>query len=217
MKTNIVKKLECFFSKFKLEEYKNGQILIQASEEPSGIFFLKKGIVKQYITSKDGLETTLNIYKPFSFFPMTWALNDSANRYSFETASKKVTVYRAPKKEVINFLKSEPEVLYDLAKRAFSGIEGLLSRMEYLMSGNAAARLIIVLIILARRFGQEQDGKTQIKLILTEKEIASQAGLARETVSREIQKLKAKNLISYNSKILTILNIDKLEEEISLH
>lgn len=213
MEKSIEKKVNQFFSGFKFLKFKKGEIIIQAGATPSGIFYLVKGIVKQYSISKEGDELTLNVFRPPSFFPMMWAISGIDNRYYFEAATP-TEIWRAPKKEVILFLKREPEVLYDLTNRLFVGMSGLLTRMEYLMSGNAYLKTIIVLLIFAKRFGRKKSlTHIIIPIRLTHKDIASYAGVSRETVSRELKMMEKKKLLSYRGNILVINDIRKLEEE----
>lgn len=204
-------KIEGFFSKYHKQEYKKGEILIRADDIPPGVFYLKEGVVRVYVISKGGEELTLNIFKPVSFFPMSWVVNDSFNRHYYEAMSKLV-VYRAPKEAVLAFINKEPEVLYDLIQRIYRGLDGYMLRVEQLLSRNAQGRIITELLIYAKRFGQEHKKKTlRVKMGITQKELAAQTGMARETVNREIQSLKKKGVVDLSKKILTI-NIEKLEE-----
>lgn len=214
MDQDIQKKLDEFFSKCKSQDYKKGDILIRADEEPQGIFYLTKGSIKQYAVSQKGEESVVNIFKPISFFPMSWAINSTPNAYYFETLET-VKGKLAPREEVINFLKGNPDILYNLMSRVFKGTDGLLMRMVYLMSGEAYARVIIELLIQAKRFGKSQPGNKTITLYISETDIANQAGMVRETVSREIKLLKDKGLVSFEKSVLTINNLSSLEEELS--
>src|SRR3989344_4021843 len=144
---------------------------------------------------------------------MSWILNDVVSHYYFE-ALNEVTVWKAPKEVFLKFLKGEPEVLFDLVKRIYGGLEGYFSRMEYLMSGNAMSRLITEILIYARRFGKKGNNNIVVNLKLTEKDLASQTGIARETVSRELTKLKDKGLISFESNTLIVNNLLELESEL---
>lgn len=83
MEEALVKKIDAFFTQFKYQKYKKGEILIRADDDPTGIFYLKKGTVKEYAISKKGDEVVVNIFKPASFFPMSWAINNTYNRYYF--------------------------------------------------------------------------------------------------------------------------------------
>jgi CRP-like cAMP-binding protein len=139
--SEVSKKLDLFFSQFPKRQYKKGEILIHADEEPSGVFYLKEGVVRQYAISKKGEELVVNVFKQVSFFPMGWVFNQTRNNYYYE-ALINITIFKAPREKVITFLKSNPEVLYDLISRVYKGIDGLFTRMTYMMSGGAYERLI---------------------------------------------------------------------------
>ena len=82
------KKVSNFFKKYKQQKYKKGEILIRADEDPSGIFYIIEGKVKEYAISKKGEEIIVNIFKPHTFFPMSWAINNTKNQYYYETISE---------------------------------------------------------------------------------------------------------------------------------
>lgn len=213
MNTTVTEKLEQFFSQYKLQKCKKGEILINPNTEPSGVFYLKKGMVRRYSISKSGEEVTLNIFKPISFFPMSWVLNDTISSHYFE-AMAVCEVYKAPKEDVLSFIYANPDVVLDLLSRIYRGLEGLMVKMEYLMQGSAYGRVITELLTYAKRFGEIDDNK-MIQFRLVQTSLASQTGIARETVSRELQKLAKKNLIEIKKRDIVISDIAKLEAELS--
>lgn len=211
MDTVIAKKVEGFFSKHKTQKYKKGEILVRADDNPSGIFYLKEGIVKEYAISRRGDELVVNVFKQLAFFPMSWAINESQNTYFFEAVTD-VMVFRAPREEVVEFMKANPDVVYDLLSRVYKGTDGMMTRMTYLMAGNAHGRLITELLIQSKRFGKKSD--KSIEVHVTEKDLAAESGMTRETVSREMKVLKDKKLVSFSKNSLIIKNIQYLEEEL---
>lgn len=211
MDNSIAKKIEGFFTKYKQQNYKKGEILIRADDDPSGVFFLKEGSVKEYAISKKGDEFVINVFKPISFFPMSWVINNSKNNYFFEAVTDLI-IWRAPREEVVKFIKDNPDVLFDLVSRVYKGIDGVLTRMVFLMSGNAYARLITELLIYAERFG---NGKNHIEILISEKDLAAQSGMTRETVSREVKILKHKGLVILESNKLCIKDVRSLKAELS--
>lgn len=211
MTEDVSKKVDEFFLKHTYQTYKKGQILVRADETPSGVFYIKTGTVREYAISKQGEEVVVNVFKPYSFFPMSWAINQTPNAYFYE-ANTGVELWRASREDVVDFLRNNPDVVYNLLSRVFSGIDGLLMRMTYLMSSDAYTRLIIELLIYAKRFAQ---GKTQVPLQISEKDIASQSGMTRETVSREMKILKEKSLIIHRDNTFVIPDIKKLELELA--
>lgn len=214
MNSEIGQKLEAFFTAFKKRIYKKRELLIRADEDPSGIFYLKRGRVKQYAISKKGDELVVNIFKPVSFFPMSWAINNIPNSYYFEAVSE-VEVFKAPRESVLTFIKKEPAVVYDLLSRVYGGMDGILKRMTYIMSGNAYTRLITELVIYGNRFPEnEGTTKKKIPIKITEKDLAAQSGMSRETISREIKRLKDAGLLERQKDRLIISDLQALEDEL---
>jgi CRP-like cAMP-binding protein len=212
MEEQVAKKIEDFFTKFRQAQYQKGEILIRAEEEPTGVFYLKEGMVKEYAISPKGEEVVINIFRPVSFFPMSWAINNTHNKYYYEAVTP-LTVLKAPRGEVVTFLKENPDVLFDLMRRVFKGTDGLIARMTYLMTGSAYLRLITEIIIQAKRFGEKKKDES-IKLTITEVDLAERSGMTRETVSREIKKLKNKDLIKFGKGEILIEKIKLLEDEL---
>lgn len=212
----LQKKLDTFFFQYKLQKYKKGEILIRADENPSGIFYITKGTIKQYVISLEGVEQILTIYKSLSFFPMMWAINNTPNSYYFEAMSE-VDVWKAPKDAVVKFIKKEPEILYDLVSRLYRGMSGLLSRIEYLMTGSAYHKVIFTILNTVARFGEKQSQANSVILRITHKELAAFSGLTKETISRESRKLQERGLIENRNHIIQIKDTQKLEAELLHH
>jgi CRP-like cAMP-binding protein len=211
MDSQINIKIDNFFKQFKHQQYKKGEILIRVDDDPGGVFYLIQGKVKQYAISAKGEELVINVFKPVSFFPMSWAINDTFNAYYYE-ALEDLEIWKAPRGDVIDFLKSNSDVLFDLLSRVYKGTDGILMKMVHLMSGEAYTRVITELLIEAKRFGKKSG--SGVELNISEKDIASQAGMARETVSREMKILKDKGLVTLNKNLLIINNLDDFENEL---
>lgn len=209
MNQAVDKKIERYFSAYPERTYPKGQILIHGGDDPQHIFYLVRGKVRQYDISYRGDEVVVNVYKTGSFFPMLWALTGKPNRYFF-SADEEVRVRQAPKDATLDFLRSNPDVTLDLLTRLYVGVDGVLGRMAHLMAGSAKSRLMYELVIECKRFGVIE--KSGVKVSLSETELAARAGLTRETVSREIQKLIKAGLVkSSGQKQLLITDLQAME------
>ncbi|HSE61892.1 MAG TPA: Crp/Fnr family transcriptional regulator [Candidatus Saccharimonadales bacterium] len=209
--TDVAKKVESFFAAYTLRLYSKGQVLLLNGDQVQYVFYVIKGTVKQYDVSYRGDEVILNLFKPPAFFPMSHAINDTPNTYIYE-AETDVQLRQAPVADVVAFLKENPDVVYDLLSRVYRGLDGLLGRMARLMVGSASSRLVYELIVEAKRFGKkESDG---VAIFLTEKDLGARAGLTRETVSRELSKLKKLGLLELRSNRLVITNMPGLQKRI---
>lgn len=212
MPKQVAKKIDDFFSGYKLKKYEKGELLILADENPKFITYIISGQVREYDISYRGDEIVVNVFKSPAFFPMSWAIAKTPNRYFFE-ASTKITVRQAPPEDALKFIQANPDVMLDLLTRLYRGVDGIQRRMAHLMAGSAKSRLLFELIIECRRFGKQQaDGSYIVKI--NEAEIGSRAGLSRETVSRGMKDLKKLNLLSINRHGIVLKDIDTLEEKL---
>lgn len=209
----IIAKLTAFFSQFPTQIGKKGTILIHASAQPAGIFYMEEGIIRRYWITEKGEEITLNLYKPHTFLPMSWAISNVPNTHFYE-AMTDVQLRKAPNEAVLQFLKEEPDIVFDLLRRVYIGMEGLWAHMESLTAGNAYAKLVSALIILAKRFGENGASDTVIQLKMTESDLANYAGMSRETASRELQKLHQAKLVNFEKGKISIHDLKKLKENL---
>lgn len=181
-------KVAAFFRPYPEHRVSAGETLVQAGEELPGVFYITKGQIRQYDIADNGEQIVVNVFKPPAFFPMSWAINRTPNRYFFETATDMVFQI-APAERVVEFLHDNPDVTFDLLARVYSGTDGLLRRMAHLMGGRAHTRLLFELLVETERFGKTQADGSYV-LDMSEVELAKRSGLARETVSRELRALK---------------------------
>ena len=214
MNSDVPQKIEEYFSLFPKRSYPKGQILVFADENPAHIFYITKGRVRKYDVSYRGDEVIVNIFKPPAFFPMSWAINKTPNKY-FYKAETVTDLHVVPADKAVQFLKDNPDVMLDLLSRIYKGMDGLLGRVVHLMSGSANSRLLYELIIECRRFGTLNPDNSY-RLEVNEVGLAARSGLSRETVSREIHKLKDEDLVSVTAQGITVVNLKGLEKKIGM-
>lgn len=212
MDTTVADKINAFFSTYPKRTYKKGQILVFADESPEHIFYIVKGSVRKYDVSYRGDEVVVNVFRPPAFFPMSWAINRTPNKYFYKTESQ-AELHIVPVDDAMHFIKDNPDVLLDLVSRIYRGMEGLLGRVVHLMSGSAKSRLLYELIIECRRTGDKQKDGSYF-LGLSEVDMAGRAGLSRETVSREMHNLKTAKLVSITTKGITVHDVNALEQKL---
>src|SRR6185369_9965821 len=113
MPPEISDKVHQYFSQYPLRHYPKGQILVFPDENPPHIFYITKGRVRQYDVSYRGDEIVINTFKPPAFFPMSWALNATPNKY-FYKAETAVDLHLVPRGDAAAFLQQNPDVTLDL-------------------------------------------------------------------------------------------------------
>lgn len=146
-----------------------------------------------------GEEVTIHVYRPGAVLPMVLVLAEVANRFYFETISL-VELKSVAVGPVLAFVKQNPDVLLNLAKRFSKAVDGLVTRLEHTLSQSARARVARLLVYWAEKFGGKR---------FTHRDIASWTGLTRETVSRELGLLKSRGFIANQTTIIDIAGLRK--------
>ena len=209
MPEEIAEKIRHHLTQYPRRVYPKGQILVFADESPEHVFYIVKGKVIKYDVSYRGDEVIVNVFKSPAFFPMSWAINHGPNGYFYKTDDE-TELHVVPAEDAVQFLRDNPDVMYDLLSRLYRGMDGMLTRMVQLMSGTAKSRLMNELLIETRRFGEKQTDDSYM-LKVSEQDLAARAGLSRETVSREMRKIKDSKLVKIEKNRIIVTDLLALE------
>jgi CRP-like cAMP-binding protein len=206
--------IEAFFSQFRLVGYHAGEMIFSSLDTPPGVLYLKSGFVRMYSISESGSELTLHIFSSGSHFPMTWALNETPNRHNYQALTD-TRVFIAPKQAVAEYFAKNPWWALDFAKRVLLGLDGLTKRIETMAFGSGYHRTVSVLLYLSSHFGEKKGDGIALVHRFTHQDIASLAGMSREHVSLELEKLHKVSYIHYDNRHIIIPHIDILFREFS--
>jgi len=210
MPADIEPKVVAFFHAYPLRQLQLGEIIVQAGDEPDGVFYIEQGQVRVYDIAPNGSEVVVNVFKTRAFFPMSWAITQLPNRYFYE-ASAACELRLAPALDVLDFVHNNPDILFDLLRRVYIGVEGMQRRMAHLMGGTARSRLVFELMVECQRFGVRQADQSYL-LTIHEEELARRSGMSRETVNRELSKLKAEGAVGMRRHDLVINDLNQLRQ-----
>lgn len=205
-------KLHKFYTQYNPLHYKKKSLILHADDTPEEVFYIKEGFVRAYRISEQGEELTIIILKPRDFFPVTYGLNTLPNSYYLE-AMTSLQIWKVPRKEFMSFLKDHPDVYHELTNKMMARFGGLLTRMEYLVFGNAYTKVATTILICAKSFGERWGENLIVTVPFTHKDIAAMVGITRETACLEMKKLERKGLIGHLGRLLIIKDIQALEEE----
>ena len=213
MDTDLLKKLNPFFSRYKPLNYKKGQVILRPEDQIEYIYFIEKGYVKFYYLSPDGKELTFLIYNPGYIFPILFTfLGDASTKYYFE-AYTPVVLRRAPRETFTELISTNTFLMFSLSQEVVVRWQELLNRMELLKLGTASQNVAYIIGLCAEQFGIKKGDMVTIDLPLAHKDIASMVGLTRETVSLEMKKLEQAGLIEYKRNNITIKDMNSFRRK----
>lgn len=213
MSTPAYQKIEEFFSHYTTVRYDKGERILREYDAPSGVFYIKKGVVRIYLISEEGNELTALLHSPHNLLPLRWALTGLPNIYNYQ-AMNPVEMYRAPRDAFQEFIKSNVEACFFVNQQLVQDCSALVYRMQHIVFGNAHSKVASVVLTAAKRFSTHTEAGTDfvVEVPLTHQQIADSAGITRETASLEMKKLKEEGLISYKGRSLIVHNMEALSK-----
>lgn len=206
-------KIDTFFKTGQLMKYKKRDLVFNAQDMSSSIFYVKSGYMRVYRITEQGEELTLTILKPADFFPLTYGINNIRNIYYIEAITKS-ELWKAPQEQFLEFIKANPDVLYDLTNRIMVKFDGVFARMEYMVFSSAYIKVATTLLICAKKFGEQYGDDMIVQVPLTHRDISTLVGITRETTSLEIKRLEKLGYLGKTGKLFVIKNMKRLEEKL---
>lgn len=199
--------LDSFFRAHTRLQYKKGEIIIRPEEEPGGVYLIEWGFVKAYMITKYGEENLLLVRGPGSVFPLIWAFTGEGRQVTYE-AMEATSLWRVPKKDYLEFLERNPDVMPVILDMAVEAYRLHSERVITLSYRTARERIISFMLTNAKRFGiLNKDGSMTIHAPYRQSDIASSVNATRETTSREINSLRKKGYIEIVDHKLIIKDI----------
>ncbi len=186
----------------------SGSTLFFEGQAPRGISVLCAGHVKLTTSSKDGKTLLVRIAKPGDVLGLSAALLDTPYEITAQ-AIDPVQIKSFQRQDFLRFLERHIEGSMHAAK---------MLNDEYRNALNDAIRLALSASIsgrVARLFLEMTAGhdhpNSHFTLSLTHENLASMLGTTRESVTRVLNEMKRKKIITIKGTLVTILRKDTLE------
>lgn len=183
---------------FREENYEAGENIFIEGDKSKGIYFVMRGAVKVYKSSKDGREQILKlIYAGDSFNDVTVFTSD-INPASADAVTN-VKLYLLSRENIIGLIYKHPEISLNIIKSMTEKLRYLTGRIEDLSLKHTQERIAKILLLF--------EGKK-----LSQKIIADIAGTAREVVSRALKDFSSHGIIKIDKRDIIILDKKKLKD-----
>lgn len=208
--------LDAFFQESPRISFQKKQILLGPQDHPGVFYYLESGSVRSYSITEWGEEKLGVIYRPGEIFPLLYIFDRKPLTRTYE-ALEQISVRKCRVDDFVTFVQDSRDALIELASNAADLMSVFSDRIDVLEYTKAYARTIAFLLHCAKRFGVPQKNGTGclIDVPISHRDIASGIATARETATRELQKLERKKLISHHRNLIVITDIKLLEDELA--
>jgi CRP/FNR family cyclic AMP-dependent transcriptional regulator len=206
--------VDTYFSEGRILKYSKGDTIINGLDEPHGVFFIKEGFVKAYTITKAGQENLLLVHDTGEFIPLIWALDGSHSEGLYYEAMSDVTVLKTTKENLLSAMSVNKWLSQEILKQSVNIITNYYQRIQALEFRTARQRIVAELLNLAEMFGKKDGKKVLIDAPVTHQDIANSINMTRETASRALGLLFEEELLGQDEHLFTILDLQKLQEEL---
>ena len=183
------------------------QVVVMEQDWGEALFLLRSGMAKVRTTTAEGDEVVMSVLGEGDVFG-EMAVLDGGARSADVVALTPVTLLKLRSAPFAALLQKDAGFALALARLEASRLRDLNQRFA-IQSGDATTRLLDALAYLARRSSAANDPQAVIPA-LAQRELGLLAGLARETASRTLSKLRNRGTIEELNGGLRIADLQPL-------
>jgi len=183
--------------------YKKGDIIFYEGDRPEFIFIFRGGRIKYFSYTPEGKVIVAR-------FTNSADLGGIANLYTGDTrwlsaqAMEDITALKIRRKDLLEYLKNEPELAMRIQGIMERFLHGLFNRFKASVVSPVEQRVFDIVYELYERFGAT--------LPFRDEDIADLVGTTRETTVRAMKRLKIMGIVKSNRCKIDILDIPALRE-----
>jgi len=192
-----------------INRYKKKQFIYTEGNQPSRLYYVLKGKVKSFKRNADGKELILNLYKAGDFLGYRALLENCEYRETAE-ALEDTELALIPKADFEELLNSNFSVMKKFIKILAENLDTNEDQLLAIAYNSLRKKVADALITLYNKYNPQKKDFFQIDL--SRENLASIAGVAKESLIRTLGDFKQENLVSIEENRISILNYNKLEK-----
>jgi CRP-like cAMP-binding protein len=199
----------CIITGFK--QANKGEVIYFSASDVPRIFLLKKGNIKIVSIDEEGNETIKEILQKGDLFgELSLETDETTNEYA-KVLTDEVSICSFLLSDFEDLLVRNPTLALSYTK--FIGLKMKRFKNSYsnLVSKDAKTRLYSFLKNWAEREGIQEGNKFTLQNYLTQTDIAQIICTSRQTATLLLNEMQQEELITYDRKSISILNIDQLK------
>ncbi len=188
-----------------------GQILFSDCEESNGLYVLLSGKVKLYKVSPEGKEQIIHVISPPDTFAEASIFLKGSHPFYAETLSDCQLLF-FPKRDFLRSMKKNSRLSANMTVALSQYVKRYASLIDDLSLKEVPSRIAKYLLDLSLRQTKGARSTDEVELALGRAQLASMLGTVRETLSKNLARMKAKGIIDVKRNRILVLNRETLEK-----
>jgi len=189
--------------------FKKGDVIFNEGKFATGVYCIKDGVCKLSQLNANGKEQIVKFSKKGDLIGYHSAITKEASTIT-TTALNDVIACYVPQELIAKPLEENPKFANKMFKTVCSDLKEATSTLTNISTNTVYQRMADLILFLKDTYGA--NGKNEILIQLSRKEIASAVGTATESAIRILSSFKKEGYISLQGKSITILNEKALQK-----
>lgn len=187
-----------------------GRTVFQKGDPGDCLMIVVSGRIRIGTVGLDGREVMLNLVETAEVFGEIGVL-DGKPRSADAAALTDCELFVLDRARMMDFLERHPDVAIRLIGILCERLRHSTELIEDTMLLGMEQRVAKTLLRIGRRYGIEKNGVVRIENGLSQRDLGSFAGLARENVNRQMRSFKERGLIEVDHGVIILKNLPALQ------
>lgn len=186
------------------------EVLFLAGDEAQGLFVIVQGAVRAYREGLDGREQVIHVERAGATIAEL-PVFDNQPYPSTVAGEEDTTLLFIGRDDVRRICLAHPQIALAALKLLAGRLRKCAALIETLSLHEVDRRLARWLLNEGRMRGQRTSDGLEVRLLLTNQQIAARIGTVREVVSRALMRLQHNDLITVNGRYIHIISDEALQ------
>ena len=196
--------------------YSAGETLYRQGDDCRGVYCIESGLVGSRKYDTDGNSTLVRLHGPGEAIGYRALLTNNQHQVDAEVLMPS-RVCRIEHDVVRKLVATTPALGLQFLQISIAGVTDAEDRYVRSVTHTARARVLHLLVVLYRRFGEAMpNGGCILELPLARQDLAALAGITAETLSRTLRRLEKERVVHFEGRRVSFADIDALFDDIEL-
>ena len=186
--------------------FKRGEVIRKEGEEIKSFLYLRKGLVKLYKTDKNGKDQILSINKPTDFINLLSIFSNSTYKYSI-SALEETHVCDVELPALLEVIKNNSGFAMRILNRISKISDEIIENRFEINQKQVKGRVAHILLFLADNIYK----KNTFRMPITRREVGELISMTTENTIRTFSEFKKDGIVSFDGKVITICDYDRLK------
>lgn len=208
-------KIKYILDNSSIKKYQKNEIILNKNNCADALYILMDGIIQIGYLSAAGRFHAFNYFSQKNFINLLPCLKQLHIDYDYY-AFNQVKVLVIPNKILEEIVRENSALDSDFLDVIALRMHQLISEVKFLHVANLHQKLCKILLDLSRQYGIRHPLGTEIKIKLSQHDLADLLSASRQTVNKEIKVLVSSRVIHCQYESIIIMDQDYLKDKINL-